>query len=151
MNTSVSNQTALYAYECFIPFHLADPAGILFYGHVFTLSHQAFEHFVMDYLGYSWNNWFQNKEWVVPIRHTEANFFAPIEAGKNCRIELNVSLISQCSFTVIYRFIQQERCCEVSIVHVFCDKLEKKKISIPQDVLEKLNFSLEFDDIFTEQ
>ena len=74
---SHSNPSLSFYYPCFIPFHLADPAGILFFGHAFTLFHQAFEHFVIEKLECPWDLWFQNPEWIVPIKRAEAEYGSP--------------------------------------------------------------------------
>jgi acyl-CoA thioesterase FadM len=122
---------SVYCYPCFIPFHLADPAGILFFGHVFTLAHEAFEHFVIDAIQSPWTDWFQNSEWIVPIKHAEANYMRPLQAGDECQIELVVTDLSASSFTMNAAFIQQHLCCEVKTVHVFCSRAQKQKIPIP--------------------
>jgi len=128
-----------YSYETFLSFQLADPSGILFYGHLFTLSHQAYEQFVINQLHCPWNEWFQNKNWIVPIKHVEADFFHPILAGQSCQIELFVEQISFSSFTLISSLIQQDTlCCKVKCVHVFCDLPTMKKMAIPDFLLERL-------------
>ena len=132
-----------YTYSCLVPFHLADPAGIVFFGNVFTLMHQAFEHFVIHTLDCSWNQWFQNSEWIVPIRHAQADYHLPIHAGKPCTIELFVHSISTSSFT-LESYIKQEGeiCCSIKTIHVFCNRTTKKKIAIPENfstlLLEKI-------------
>lgn len=129
-----------YQYNCLIPFHLCDPAGILFYAHVFTLYHQAFEHFIIEELHVAWEQWFENTSWIVPIKHTEADYFYPIKAGTNCRIEFQEINVSNCSFTITAHFRQLENCCTVKTTHVFCDRNERKKIPIPSnEIAQRLN------------
>ena len=123
-----------YRYPYFIPFHLADPAGILFFGHVFTLVHQAFEHFVLHQLKYSWNEWFQHPEWIVPICHAEAQYRQPIRAGQECLIEIVVSDISHSSFTLTSTLYQSSLCCSVKTVHVFCHRISQQKLAIPSQL-----------------
>ncbi len=133
-------QPSSYSFFCFIPFHLADPAGILFFGHVFSLFHQAFEQFVIDQLECSWNLWFQNPDWIVPIKQTEAHYLSPLRAGQECLIELSVSSLSSSSFTLTSSFHQQQQlCCVVKTIHVFCHRLNKQKIPIPSNLLFQLN------------
>lgn len=127
-----------YHYSCLIPFHLTDAAGILFFGHVFTLAHQAFEHFVIHQLGCSWSDWFQNSEWFVPIKQAEAHYLHPLQAGQECQIELSISTLSTSSFTLVSTFYQQKLCCTVKTVHVFCRHLTKQKMPIPPSLLPHL-------------
>jgi acyl-CoA thioesterase FadM len=128
-----------YQYSCFIPFHLADPAGILFFGNVFGLAHQAFEHFIIDILECSWNSWFQHEEWIVPIVHTEARYSSPLQAGEKCQIELQVIHLSSSSFTMQSSFIQKQPCCVVKTVHAFCHRERRCKIPIPSSLYSKLD------------
>lgn len=68
--------------EIQIRFREADPAGILFFGHVFALAHDCFEGFIEE-TGFGWKNWFNVRgEYLVPIRHTEANYLRPFLRAK---------------------------------------------------------------------
>lgn len=127
-----------YSRQTFLPFHLADPAGILFFGHVFSLVHETYEHFVMTQLGYAWKEWFENPDWILPIKHAESEFMHSLRAGQECLIELTVDTVTTSSFTLATRLLQPDVCCLVKTVHVFCDKLSKKKIPIPADILSRL-------------
>lgn len=122
-----------YHYTCFIPFHLADPAGIVFFGYSFTLMHQAFEQFVINQLKCPWDDWFHNSSWIVPIRHAEAQFLSPLMAGRECDIEINVKTVSKSSFTLETTLKQKDACAIVKTVHVFCNKKTKQKMDIPKD------------------
>lgn len=123
-----------FSIDRFISFHLSDPGGVLFFGQIFFLCHEAFEQFIDTAMDVSWKNWFQNENRVVPVRHTEASFSRPILAGKSCRIELTIMNVSETAFSISYSFFQEELCCEVSVTHVFCDRLTGKKIPIPQHI-----------------
>jgi acyl-CoA thioester hydrolase/1,4-dihydroxy-2-naphthoyl-CoA hydrolase len=131
-----------YRYHCFVPFHLADPAGVLFFGNAFTLVHQAFEHFVLHQLTCPWNSWFQNPEWIVPIRHAEAQYLQPIHAGQECQIELTMSSLSHSSFTLASTIHQHGICCVIKTVHVFCNRKTKQKMAIPSSLLSSLQICL---------
>lgn len=136
--------TTSYTKATYLPFHLADPAGIVFFGHVFALAHEAFEHFITDKLEFSWNFWFQNDEWAVPIKHTEASYFHPLLAGKSCLISLTAVNMTNCSFTTVYEITQSGiKNCEIKIVHVFIDKFTKSKTPIPEAIkLQLVNLPL---------
>ena len=100
----------------------------------------------------SWNDWFQNPEWIVPICHAEAQYLHPIKAGKQCLIELQVTAVSHSSFTLtslIYQEqeekenqqeLQQQKklCCRVKTVHLFCDRKSRQKISVPQAIRDAI-------------
>lgn len=120
-------------YHCslFIPFHLSDSAGILFFGHVFTLAHQAYEQFVIHQLECPWEQWFRNSDWIVPIKHAEADYHSPIAAGQDCRFDITIDSVATTSFTLSTSLFQERLCCTVKTVHVFCDPRTKQKIPIP--------------------
>jgi acyl-CoA thioesterase FadM len=132
----MKNET--YRYQCFVPFHLADPAGILFFGHAFTLFHQAFEHFVLHQLQCPWDAWFQNPDWIVPIKKAEAQYHYPIQAGQECQISLSVASLSTSSFTLNSSIQQMQCCCSIQTVHVFCNRSTKQKMAIPDQLLSSL-------------
>lgn len=118
----------------FIPFHLADPAGVLFFGHTFTLMHQAYEQFIINHLRYSWDEWFNNPLWIVPVRVAEAEYLQPILAGRDCELKLEITSTTPSSFTLTSTIYQNDLCCKMKTVHVFCNREIKKKISIPDDI-----------------
>lgn len=122
-----------------IPFHLCDPAGIVFFGNVFPLSHLVYESFIIDKLQCSWDAWFKNLDWFVPIKHASADYKIPLHAGVNYQVEVTILGVKSSSFTVHYRFLHGEsEHCVVEIVHVFCDRKTKKKIEIPPSIRSKL-------------
>lgn len=122
-----------------IPFHLTDAAGVLFFGHVFSIAHQAFEQFVIQQLACSWKEWFQNPDWVVPIKHAEAEYLHPLNGGEICCFEISIPAIHTTSFTLSTTLSQQQQTsCIVKTVHVFCNRLSKQKIPIPPSLLHRL-------------
>lgn len=134
--------TPPYQYSCLIPFHLADPAGILFFGHAFTLFHQAFEHFILHQLECPWSFWFQNPEWIVPIRNAEAQYLHPLQVGQNCLIDISVSSLASSSFVLNSSFKQGDHCCSLKTVHVFCSRHNGQKMAIPEAIYLKLTACL---------
>lgn len=125
-----------FIHQVFIPFHLVDAAGILFFSHAFTLAHQAFENFVIEGLHLKWETWFQNSNWGVPIKQAEADYCKPLLAGQPCLIKLCVEEIRSSSFVMGYQFDQEENtCCKLKIAHVFCDQKTRQKIPIPIEIL----------------
>ncbi len=132
-----------YTHSCFIPFHLTDSAGILFFGHVFSLAHQAYEQFILQQVGCSWETWFQNSTWIVPIKQADAQYMRPLLAGQECQIDLSLTTLSNSAFTLLTSFVQQQAlACQVKTVHVFCDRLTKQKVAIPSELAHQLKHFL---------
>lgn len=109
-----------------------------FFGHVFSLSHQAFEQFVIHQLECPWENWFRNPDWVVPIKSAEAHYHSPVQAGEECRFELSVDSVATTSFALTTSLFQERHCCSVKTLHVFCHSQTKQKIPIPTHFLNRL-------------
>ena len=121
--------------EVFIPFHLGDPAGILFFSHVFTLAHEAYEQFISQSFPISWDDWFKNPERIIPIKQAEANYSHPLVVGQPCLITLDVKEARTSSFSLEYKFIQNNiECCTVKTLHIFCDGRTKLKQPLPEAI-----------------
>lgn len=135
MDSSKTFQT-----EIQIRFREADPAGILFFGNIFSLAHDCFEGFITD-TGIGWKNWFNLQgEYLVPIRHSECNFLKPFFAGEKYQISANLSRIGESSFQMRYVFTKNgDSHAEVAMVHAFMDAKTKQKISIPEPIRTKLS------------
>lgn len=127
---------------CKIRFSNTDAAGITFFANVFTMAHDAYEDFVAS-LGFSWPEWFDNKNWGVPIRQSSCEYFRPLLPGKDCQIEVTIEKIGETSLGLHYRFLIDEiLCCEVRLTHAF---VELKPVSgklgktpIPSKVRQRL-------------
>ena len=104
----------IFTSRLFIPFHLADPAGIVFFGHFFTLAHEVYEQWICEHLGLPWAAWFQNEKWIVPIKHAEASYQHPLYAGRYCNIMLEMTSITTSSFTLAFHIRDEDiTCCRV--------------------------------------
>lgn len=129
--------THVYEREIFIPFQLSDAAGIVFFGHVFSISHEVYEHFIQDKLNISWQHWFNNPDWIAPIKQSKAIYYAPLMAGQKYQVNLNIQLLTRSSFTLTYHFQKdQQEYCQVETLHVFCNRTNKIKQPIPSEIKE---------------
>lgn len=129
----IVNLPSMWTTKDFIYFHMADPANILFYEQVFKIYHSSYEKWVFS--KYEWSYWFQNSEWAVPIVKTEANYCAPILAGKEIEIRFVQINKGKSSFE-IHCEIHQENQLRTKILtkHVFISKSAKSSIEIPVDL-----------------
>lgn len=131
--------TYTYEQEIYIPFQLCDAAGIVFFGHVFALAHEVYEKFVQEKLHISWDRWFNHPEWVIPIKQTQAEYFAPLFAGQKYFVSLSIQQVTSSSFTLSYHF-QKEKLlhCRIETLHVFCNRKLKVKQPIPTEINEAM-------------
>jgi acyl-CoA thioesterase FadM len=135
---------SLFLFRTHVRFHQADPAGIMFFGHVGALAHDAYEGFVGS-LGFTYSEWFENPEWAVPIRRTTCDYLRPMPAGLELTIVVGVEKIGETSFTLTYSFHgrdnvdrHDETFAKMQIVHSFIDKKTRAKFPIPSVVRGKL-------------
>lgn len=114
-----------------IPFDLCDPVGILFYGSIFTLVHQALEE-ALPKIGISWKEWFDS-EIGAPIRHVECDYLRPLKANDMADIEVHFESPSDTSITVHYIVKKGETVyCDVKAVKVFVNRSTMTKASMPE-------------------
>ncbi len=122
-----------------IKFHEADPAGIVFFANILTIAHETFELFIQD-TGLSWKDWFQPKDYYVPIRHIECDYKIPFLAGQEYAITAAVSRIGETSFQMRYVFSQNSNTyAEVKMVHSLIDPVHKQKMQIPESLKKRLS------------
>lgn len=123
-----------------IYFQHVDPAGILYFSHVFPFVHQVYEDFIQEKMLLSWEEWFQNPHWIIPLVHVEADYKIPLLGGESYLISLKLSYIGNSSFILDYTFTKNNDIyCIVKTVNVFCNRETNKKIPIPDSIREKFN------------
>ena len=126
-----------YTEQIQIPFHLADPAGMLFYGNYSHLSHHTIE-LGLQSLDISWDSWFKNPDWIVPIRALNCEYLAPVFAGKNYEIRLSIDRLGAHSICFLTEFFHGNLLCATTLsTHVFLNKKTFKKRPIPNAVHAK--------------
>ncbi len=117
-------------------FSQLDPAGILFFGEVFTICSAVYEDFLQT-LGFDWQEWFNNPAYASPVRRAEAEYFKPLEGGRAYEVGVGILALGTSSFEVGYVFQRQGTAhCRVRIVHVFIDAASRAKLPIPTSVRE---------------
>lgn len=140
-----------------IKFRDADPAGIMFYGNILGLCHDAFEAF-LNHIGISWTQWFQPEGWACPIRHVEVDYLSPLLPGKIYAVEVTVIKVGNSSLGMNYRFLQEDRQesssanAHVKVTHTFVNtekvKLRSTDSSKPTLKPSPMAIPLEFRNLF---
>lgn len=128
-----------FIYEFRLKFREADAIQIMYFANIFSLAHDTFEEFLL-HLGYTWPEWFQQKDFIMPIRHTEAEYLAPLLPGHVYIAKAQVEKIGTTSFTMIYEFYdknQQQMHAVVRMTHAFADAKTKKKTTIPDLFIQR--------------
>jgi len=126
-----------------IRFEEADARGVLFYGRLHALAHHVWEDFVVSELVERWEDWFESREFVAPIKHAEATFHRPLRPGHAYTAELTIGKVGESSIEVVTRFVDESRpepvlCAETRVVKVLADPETWRKIAIPPGIRERL-------------
>lgn len=118
-----------------IQFAEADPAGISFFANVYKWHHEAYEAFVCDQLHIDYTNWFLSKDLAIPIRKSEAEYFAPFHPGRTVRIAFQISKLGSSSFTAESKIYNEKSVLSavVQTIHVFLDIKSGGKVEIPAE------------------
>ena len=126
-----------------LTFREADTARIMFFGNIFGFAHDAFEQFILE-AGYTWKEYFQDPNFAIPLRQTEANYFAPFFPGETYDIAITVASFGETSFKMKYIFSQNEKThAVVTMVHSVLDMKTKQKAAIPATMKTRFEKYLE--------
>lgn len=117
-----------------INFFDCDPAGIIFYSRLFDFCHSAYEQLIQSFeLD---EDYWDNPVYVVPIIHTECDYYKPIKYGDEIEIRLSVSNLKNSSFELTYHLLfNNEKCAVVKTVHVFVSREDWNKMNIPDNIM----------------
>lgn len=124
----------MFAVKRRINFFDCDPAGIIFYSRLFDFCHSAYEQLI-DSFELDEDYW-DNSVYVVPIVHTECDYYRPIKYGDEIEIQLLVSNLKNSSFELTYSLLLNgEKCAVVKTVHVFVSREDWNKMNIPDNIM----------------
>ncbi|HEY2799619.1 MAG TPA: thioesterase family protein [Chthoniobacterales bacterium] len=116
-----------------------DMGGVMFFGRYLELAHRAYEDLVCHGFGIEWQNWFDNPNWIAPIRALNVEYLSPLRGGSECQIQVRVKKSGGSSFTHTYTFVSDGKdVAVVSLTSVFVDKKSFRKIPIPGPVRKAL-------------
>ncbi len=128
----------IYKRKVTIHFSQVDAAGILFFGRFFGLASDVFEGWLKE-LGYEWDFWFKNPDWVAPLRHVEADYLRPLWGGQEYDVECTISEVGESSLKLRFEFKQGNQVhAEVRLVHVFASLQRGTKIPIPEAIRARM-------------
>lgn len=128
----------IYKTKITLKFREADPAQIMYFAHVFSLAHDAFEEFIVA-AGYTWDEWFKTSNYLIPIRHAEADYKNPFLPGQSYDISVGVESLGQTSFKMKYEFSAYGKIhATVHMVHAVLDQKTKQKMHLPEVMKQRL-------------
>ena len=122
-----------------IRFEDADPAGIVFYPRAIALAHGVIEDLIRQ-TELGWHGWFENHGLAAPVRHAEADFFAPMRAGETLKARAWVEKIGETSGTFAVELLgsEGEMRARIRTVHVLVDRNTKQPLALTPEVRRAL-------------
>lgn len=123
----------MFEYKRKIYFQETDAAGIMFFGNIFGIAHQAYEELMSNCR----INIFDNEELIVPIKHCEADFIKPLKIADEFVIRILLKSVSEKTFDLEFSFynLKNEICAIVRTQHIFVNKQNMKSIKTDDIVL----------------
>ena len=115
-----------------IHFHECDPAGIVYFGHVFTFCHEGYEE-LMRQGGHPVEALLASP-CVFPLRHVEADYSSPMRLGDLVTISIGLGKISERSFRVEFTLTSEQGVllAKAAHVHVAVDRATMRPVAIPE-------------------
>lgn len=130
----------MFSYDSSVKLHQTDAAGLLFFGHQFTLIHDCYELY-MESIGFSFARIFKEADYLLAIVHAEADFKNPLYVGDRLTTSLRIDKIGQSSYTLAYDLAdgEGELVGTGQTVHVCVDKKSGLKRELPEALRAKLS------------
>ncbi len=121
-----------------VPFDELDPAGVLFFGHLFRHAHHAYEAFVAE-IGWPLSRLLEEGP-ALPLARAEADFLAPLGLDDRVEVEVVPEAVGKHSFTLAYRFLGEDGrlCARARTVHVAYSPDEARSVPLPAGLREAL-------------
>ena len=108
----------MFLYKRAVRVQDTDATGNIFFANLLKMGLEAFEEFLHNQK-FSLQEMIESKKILIPIVHSEADFFSPITLGSRIDIQLEVSRIGKKSFTHSSEFILNgKKVGKSAIVHV---------------------------------
>jgi len=129
----------MFIYEDQIKVYDTDAAGVLFFGSIYRLMHNAFEAFLQS-KGFALDKIVNSGDILFPVVHSEADYKTPLRAGDKLNIQVSVEGIGHTSVTVVIQFIQENGNIAATgkIIFVVINKTLWKKIEVPSGLRKAL-------------
>lgn len=127
----------MFTFNYICRFNDCDPAGIMFYGNLFTVIHQCYESWLHQ-SGYA-ADVFANPDLAFPIISTKAEYRKPIALHTQVKVQMVIPHHSEHAFTIAYELLDNNEvvCAKAETVHVCINKQTGQKTGLPE-FLKKL-------------
>ena len=128
----------MFLYKRVIRVEDTDATGNIYFANLLKMGLEAFEEFLYNE-SFSLQKMIESKKILIPIVHSEADFFSPITVGSRIDIQLTVSYVGKKSFTHSSEFIlNRKRVGKTTIVHVAFSPALKQSILLESTPLHSM-------------
>lgn len=125
-----------------IRLHDTDAAGVLYFGTLFPMAHEAYEAF-MESIGFPIVDVLKEARFALPIVHTEADYAIPLRLGDKVEIEVTPDQLGQTSFSIHYRVLKGGKVAALlQTVHVCVNRRTGKKSKLPPKLATAIKRSM---------
>lgn len=133
------NSPRFFEYVFRVPFHQVDRAGVVFFAHLFTHAHDAYERF-MESLDSGLDRLVRESHCDLPIVHAAADYRLPLRHGMEVRVHMWVDRLGDTSFTTAYDFIGPGggRYARLELVHCCTQQDGRRKTPVPMELRKQL-------------
>lgn len=134
-----SSLASVHAEELSVRFQDIDAAGIVFFATVFDYFHAAYEGFLRR-AGCPLPEALTHRLWAAPLRHAEADYFAPLLFGDQLSIHIGAAHVEETEIVLGYRVVRADGtvCAVGQTVHTFVNPETRKRCSVPAEIVSYL-------------
>ena len=127
-----------------IYFDQGDPAHIAFHGQHTIIAQRVMESYVQE-IGIDWKDWYDNKEYFMPVVRHDIHFIKPLYPGREYFVEVRFVKLGHSSLTVNYKIVspKEELCCRILAVYVCASAKKFKACAFPKDLRKVIEKNLE--------
>ncbi|MBS3904383.1 MAG: acyl-CoA thioesterase [Simkania sp.] len=118
----------------------SDASGVLYFAQQFRMAQELFEEYLEE-TGISLRESLEKGEYLLPVVHAEADFFAPIKVGDELELGLQLARLGNSSFTLrcLFKSVGSDRIVgTTTIVHVAIARSSWSKMPIPKSLVSVL-------------
>lgn len=121
----------IFHYQERVELHHIDGAGILFFGQLFFLVHNAFAAFLREN-HCSIKDRLDKKDFFFPVVHADADYLNPIRLDDELDIQLTVNKIGTSSFSIACDIlVKGKKMATAHVIHAVIDTSHFQKLELP--------------------
>ncbi len=129
-------KTPLYIYEYQIKLSDTDAARVLYFARLYDIIHAAYESYMHE-SSLSLIKILNEKNYYIPIIHSEADYKQVILLGDKIQIQIFLDNTSQHTFTLVYELYnkKQQIIASAKTVHISIKNSSSRKINLPNELI----------------